>query len=348
MLDWLHGVKTHCKITFSGWHQWLPASGSFFVLAVITLNGFEIDSLGSRLASLVTPSSFLSNEAKLPADVLAIPSNHQKNGEGTALSHAKDSLDLPPNQKLDSLHSEAPPLLAGPSPTLLFSVPSRLPEKLGGLGIDDRKKLFIGLLLPTVTIALDEVKQERQQLLTIIAELGGLSPGLSFAEDKPGWQQQLGDDKSKFILGLTRKYRTENAEELVAMVNVLPPSLIIAQGAIESAWGSSRFAIEVNNLFGMYSNVDSSQSDSQDGGKTPKIMEYETILDSVRSYILNINRLSAYKELRRIRCQTLDPMLIAEGLAKYSERKEYYIADVKHIIARNNLQSFDTIILAAA
>lgn len=223
-------------------------------------------------------------------------------------------------------------------------VPSRIPGKIGAFDIDDRKKLFIDLLLPTVMVALDEVRQERQLLLAIIAELGVEPTELFFAEDQLGWQDRLGGDKSKFILGLTRKYRTESAEELVAMVNVLPPSLVIAQGALESAWGASRFAIEVNNLFGMYSSGDASLAKSPDGGKSPKIMQYDSILESVRAYVLNINRLSAYKELRRIRSQTLDPMLIADGLTRYSERKKYYIADVKNIIARNNLQDYDALI----
>ncbi len=225
-----------------------------------------------------------------------------------------------------------------------LSVPSRMPGKIGGVDSEDRKRLFIDILLPTVMVALDEVRQERQQLLAIIAELGLEPPELSFAEDQLDWQYRLGGDKSKFILGLTRKYRTESAAELVVMVNVLPPSLVIAQGALESAWGASRFAVEVNNLFGMYSSAGASLSKSHNGAKVPKIMEYDSILESVRAYVLNINRLSAYKELRRIRCQTLDPMLIADGLTQYSERKKYYIADVKHIIVRNNLQDYDALI----
>jgi len=345
MFDWLNVLKIRLGITVFYFHHWLSVLGYFSLLAAILLTGFEIDSIWLRLSPLIAPSSFVLNKSHAPTEVLVCHATRQELGARKNFHQAQGSPSLTPNQKLDPLVRGDNPLIAGHSPSLSLSVPSRLPEKLGNLDIEDRKKLFIDLLLPTVMVALDEVKQERQQLLTIIAELGGLSPDLSFDENIPGWQQQIGADNSKFILGLTRKYRTENADELVAMVNVLPPSLIIAQGAIESAWGASRHANKVNNLFGMYSNVDSGHTSSRDEGKAPKIMEYESILDSVRSYILNINRLSSYKKLRRIRSQTLDPMLIADGLTLYSERKEFYIADVKHIITHNNLQDFDTLII---
>jgi len=234
-------------------------------------------------------------------------------------------------------------LSASHVPSLVTSLPARLPASLAALDDEDQRKVFIDLLLPTVMVALDEVKQERQQLLAIIDELGGLSAIPSFVADDPLWQQKIGTDKANFILRLTLKYRTERAKELVGMVNVLPPSLIIAQGALESGWGVSRSALEDHNLFGMYS-TSSLLIGSQEGAKSPKIVEYESVLDSVRSYVLNINRLSAYKELRKLRRQTLDSMQIAEGLSQYSERKELYIADVKKIIIRNKLQDFDTLI----
>jgi len=226
-----------------------------------------------------------------------------------------------------------------------LSAATRLPERLARLEGEDRKKIFIGAVLPTVMVAVNEVKQEREKLLAILAELGDKAEEISFAEDQAAWQDRLGADKSQFILSLVRKYRTTSASELVAMVNVLPPSLILAQGAIESSWGGSRYAVEANNLFGMYASVGGGQAKSGDAG--PRIMEYDSILESVRAYVLNINRLPAYRELRRIRSRTLDPMLIAEGLSRYSERKEYYIKDIKHIIVLNRLQDYDALIHVA-
>lgn len=228
--------------------------------------------------------------------------------------------------------------------SMMSAIVPKMPEAMGELAGVERKKAFIGLMLPTVIIALDEVRQERQLLMAILTELGCDEDGLSFSEEQPDWQYQLGPDKVKFILALTRKYRTTSAHELVDKVNILPPSLILAQGAIESGWGASRIALDCNNLFGMYVGIVSSSSERS---SELRVIEYDTILDSVRAYILNLNRQSAYKTLREIRLQTLDPMRIAEGLTQYSERKALYIADVKLIIELNRLQHYDALILTA-
>lgn len=337
MIYCLTRITTRFKVTFLCCQQWLPPFASLSLLSALILSGGEIFPPELQLPSLTIPSYSVSTAA-----------NHQ--GLETGINHQPPTQQLARStkQRLKHLLSSGNPLLSPSSPSLPIALPTHLPENLAGLGGEERKKLFIGLLLPTVMVALDEVKQERQQLLSILAELGASSTDFTFAKNNPQWQQQVGIDKTTFILGLTRKYRTESATELLGMVNVLPPSLIIAQGALESAWGASRSAVKGNNLFGMYANVSSTLPNAQNGDRELKIMEYESILDSVRSYILNINRLAAYKELRRLRTKTLDPMRIAEGLTEYSERKEHYIADVKQIIAYNNLRNFDTLILFAA
>lgn len=345
MFNWFFALQNCLAAVVWRWHQWLPALRYFLVLAVL-VTGLGINAPGLRMFSLTRPLAAVRNEAG-SSFVRLFSSPHQQNQSfdaGGDLSQRQGPPALSVNKELFSVLKEPRPWGGGTIALSPLSVPSRMPGKIGGVDSEDRKRLFIDILLPTVMVALDEVRQERQQLLAIIAELGLEPPELSFAEDQLDWQYRLGGDKSKFILGLTRKYRTESAAELVVMVNVLPPSLVIAQGALESAWGASRFAVEVNNLFGMYSSAGASLSKSHNGAKVPKIMEYDSILESVRAYVLNINRLSAYKELRRIRCQTLDPMLIADGLTQYSERKKYYIADVKHIIVRNNLQDYDALI----
>jgi len=331
------------------WYQWFPVL-RYSLFAAVLMVGVGISTPNILFFSLTPPVAPFKNAAAASSTVLLFSSPHQQKRSveiGADSAPRQTASSQAANKELFSVLKESRPLGGGTIALAPLSVPSRMPGKISDVDIEDRKKLFIDLLLPTVMVALDEVRQERQQLLAIIAELGVEPADLFFTENQPHWQDRLGGDKSKFILGLTRKYRTESAEELVAMVNLLPPSLVIAQGALESAWGASRFAIEVNNLFGMYASNDTSRSKSQDGGKTPKIMEYDSILESVRAYVLNINRLSAYKELRRIRSKTLDPMLIADGLTRYSERKKYYIADVKNIIARNNLQDYDTLIADA-
>jgi Bax protein len=345
MQNWLNAVKIRCNTILFYWHQ----RHAFVYLSALAL--LSISGSGRDVLTLHTPSSIhfpiVFSHGNPPFVSQTSHKNLQKLRIERYFLHDQSPPSLTATQAFHFPLQANHPLITGTSPPVTTSLPSHFPDNLDELGSDERKKLFIDLLLPMVKVALEEVKQERQQLLMIISDLGGISENLYFSENNPIWQQQLGADKSKFILTLTRKYKTENAANLIGKVNILPPSLIIAQGAIESGWGSSRCAVEVNNLFGMYSSLINNQSSPQDGGKLPKAMAYESILDSVRSYVLNINTLSAYTKLRHIRSQTLDPMRIANGLTQYSARKECYIADIKQIIACNKLQHFDTLILDA-
>jgi len=225
---------------------------------------------------------------------------------------------------------------------------SRFPADLGTVTLPDKKKAFIVSVLPAAMVVLEEVQEERQELLAILDQLGGNPAELIFSKAHPGWMESLGANSVAFVETITKKYRTENATELLKRVNVLPLSLIVAQGAIESSWGSSRFATEANNLFGMWTwGQRGILPARRDAGKTHRIALYDSILESVRAYVLTINRVSAYDDLRQIRQETLDPYLLSEGLLHYSERKERYVEDVKRVIEANNLEGYDRISISA-
>lgn len=225
---------------------------------------------------------------------------------------------------------------------------SRFPADLGAVTAPDKKKAFIVSVLPAAMVVLDEIRMERQQLLSILDEIGGNPSELIFSNTHPGWMDSLSSNNIEFVEGLTKKYRTENAAELLSRVEILPLSLIIAQGAIESSWGSSRFAHQANNLFGMWTWGKKGLIPlRRDPGKSHRIALYDSILDSVRAYVLTINRVSAYDDLRKIRKQTLDSFALSKGLLNYSERKELYVEDVKRVIEANNLKNYDMMAFSA-
>lgn len=326
--------------------QWAPILGSVWVLALIQA-GVWGGPYAFRLSTHVDDRAHPST----PIDQSSTRSNASRAVDGElsleSISYAHDVYSTTSSVLQSEFVSLMSDLNLGDldiNTSIMSSIVPRMPETIGELAGEDRKKAFIGLMIPTVMVALDEVRQERQLLMAIISELGGDATGLYFAEDQLEWQYRIGTDKSRFIIALTKKYRTTSAQELADMINVLPPSLILAQGALESGWGGSRIALNSNNLFGMYSAM---VSNTPERTTVLRVMEYDTILDSVRAYILNLNRLSAYKKLREIRLQTLDPLQIADGLSKYSERKGLYIADVKLIIELNQLQHYDALLLAA-
>ena len=103
-------------------------------------------------------------------------------------------------------------------------------------------------------------------------------------------------------------------------------------------------ALTANNLFGMRTwGEEGIVPTKRDAGKNHRIVIYESILDSVQAYILNLNRLPAYDEFRRMRQATMDSVFLANGLSKYSIQGEEYIWNVQAVIHHNHLRDYDKV-----
>lgn len=217
------------------------------------------------------------------------------------------------------------------------------PNYPGHLDVSNKKQTFLRTLLPSIIIALKEVETERSMLLALIQKIS-FQPMMTLSENQTYWQNTLENDEIEFLLSTAKKYRSNEVSELLRKVKGYPVSLILAQGAIESSWGTSRFAVQGNNVFGVWTwSGKGIVPTARDEGKTHKVAVYDSILDSVRGYILNLNRHYAYNDLRKYREKTLDSLVLAEGLWAYSERRTEYVNDVKDVIESNNLQYFDTV-----
>jgi len=227
----------------------------------------------------------------------------------------------------------------------------RYPAEAGKLSdIPTKKRLFLHTLLPAALVAVNEIRQERARLDAILDEIdrcGGPGTTDDDFDTSASFNACLAPEEMEFLDNLCRKYRSRSLEQLRRRVNILPVSLIMAQGALESSWGGSRFASSANNIFGMWTwDEDGMVPRAREEGKLHKIRTYESILDSVRHYLLTINRHEAYNPLRMIRLQTFDSLALTEGLTLYSERGGDYIEDLKEVIRYNNLQRYDRYRLA--
>ena len=219
----------------------------------------------------------------------------------------------------------------------------------GQVDVATKKKLFLNTLLPVALTALTYVEQERDALRRIIEKIGVDPAELDFGDGSDSWQAGLTSEEADLLRFFTVKYRSSMADELMRRVNVVPVSLIMAQGAIESSWGTSRFASTGNNLFGIWTwGEEGIIPAKRDNGKKHKIAIYDSILDSVQAYILNLNRLSVYDGFRRMRQETMDSALLAKGLSKYSILREEYVWSVRTIIHQNNLRDYDKCFLVSA
>ena len=148
---------------------------------------------------------------------------------------------------------------------------------------------------------------------------------------------------------LMQKYKevakVKTDEELLARLKPHPVSITLAQAAIESAWGTSRFFKEANNVFGMWStNKDQTRiaaSEKRGGKRTIWLRKFKTIEDSIRAYYKMIAQAKAYERFRQLRLKYDDPYKITPGLNKYSELGDAYVKLVNQVIKHNNFTQYD-------
>lgn len=140
--------------------------------------------------------------------------------------------------------------------------------------------------------------------------------------------------------------KTKQLNTLLDRVNIVPRSLVLAQAANESAWGTSRFAVEGNNYFGQWCFTSGCGliPNSRASHAKHEVKVFSSPAESVRSYLHNINTHKAYANLRKIRAEKMQQnnfikgIALAEGLSQYSERGAEYIKEIQDIIRLNQLE----------
>jgi len=200
-----------------------------------------------------------------------------------------------------------------------------------------RKKLFINTLIPIIYSENLQILNDRKKILDWWRE----SDGENFSRDF--WPQ--------WLFELSEKYGSSdsNLGNLLVRVDIIPISLALAQAAIESGWGTSRYSREGNAVFGQYTFDESKGLKPRDRNMNEEffIKKFSNLSESVRSYLKNINTHLAYADFReerkklRMNGENLSGYKLVNFLKDYSERREFYIKDVKEIITSNNFQKFD-------
>ncbi len=201
--------------------------------------------------------------------------------------------------------------------------------------VKQKKRAFFSYLYPMVVHSNQKILQLRKQIQALSK------------------QKLLTDEDTTFIEQLAEKYKvsteqplTKQLQKLLVKVDILPPSLVLAQAANESSWGTSRFATQANNFFGQwcFRRGCGLVPESRDDEAIHEVAKFKTVFHSVQSYMLNLNRHPAYKELRMIRHQLKkqqQPLIgsaLAQGLESYSERGEDYVAEINQMIRYNKLE----------
>ena len=131
-------------------------------------------------------------------------------------------------------------------------------------------------------------------------------------------------------------------------MDIVPVSIAIAQAANESGWGTSRFALEGNALFGQWTwSKKGISPKNKDPNKSHKVLQFQILRASVRAYKNNLNTHNAYREFREVRAQLRQENVIVEGdkltkyLKNYAAIGEKYVSILDDIIEKNSLTDFD-------
>ncbi|MFA6685017.1 MAG: glucosaminidase domain-containing protein, partial [Arcobacteraceae bacterium] len=156
------------------------------------------------------------------------------------------------------------------------------------------------------------------------------------------------------LLQLKKKYKIARLYDLRAYlrkIDIIPPSLALAQASLESGWGKSRFAKEANNLFGQWTYTGNGMvPENREEGKIHTIRIFRDLEDSVENYMLNLNIGWAYTDFRQKRYElrqkneTLDGYLLSETLLEYSSAGQAYVDDLKTMIDTNGFRRYDYLI----
>ncbi len=148
----------------------------------------------------------------------------------------------------------------------------------------------------------------------------------------------------KRLIELKKEYNAKTNQELLIALKPHPISIALAQAAIESGWGTSRFYKKGKNIFGVWSfdeNEPRIAASKKRGNETIYLKKFSTIEDSIRNYYKVLSTNKAYKEFKKVNYNSNDPIEIAKHLTNYSEQKEEYTKKIISILKYNNFRKYD-------
>lgn len=224
----------------------------------------------------------------------------------------------------------------------IFSVPI-FADNLSNLSTQQMQ--FVNFMVPKINQANHEILILRKHLIY-----------LRFIEQKG---KTLDAKQKQWLYKLAHDYKITDVdfahqkawEMLMKKVDILPDSLVLAQAINESGWGNSYFATNGHNYFGQWCTKPGCGlvPRKRPKGATYEVSKYASPLDSVRSYIHNVDSHRSYRELRDLRYQLrlnhkiLSGIVLAEGMNHYSQRGDVYVRILQDIIKRYNFSALDKV-----
>jgi len=210
---------------------------------------------------------------------------------------------------------------------------TKLPKDLKTLGDTKKKReLFIKIVLPLILDANKQITEDRKKLFKIL--------GKNF--------NTVGE--RVWLNRRFKQYKIEDRDlaKLKMRMDIIPVSMALAQAANESGWGTSRFALEGNALFGQWTwSKKGISPKNKDPNQNHKILQFQILKASVTAYKNNLNTHNAYKEFREVRAKLRQEnkkiigLDLTQYIKNYAAIGEKYVAIIEDIIVKNSLTDFD-------
>ncbi|HKL37811.1 MAG TPA: glucosaminidase domain-containing protein [Bacteroidales bacterium] len=198
------------------------------------------------------------------------------------------------------------------------------------LPLQERKEKFLDLLLPSVLTAAHGIEQTRERIAAL--------------HEQMQQQEPVSKEDSLFVQKQLKAWEAEDIEQLLnEKLLTRPNSVMLAQAALETGWGSSRFFVAANNTFGVWSfNPKESriQAKGTREGTPVYVKKYDNLSASIIDYYKVISN-GPYDEYREARKRTSDPYVLVEYLFRYSELGQEYINRLKTVMRKADMEKYD-------
>lgn len=220
---------------------------------------------------------------------------------------------------------------------LLAPGPATLPDFSSFERADARKSAFFEFLAPIVVSENRRILDQRERLEALAPKVEDDKPLARFDRH---WMRKLA---AEYELDWPGESRERTLARLLERVDIVPVPLALVQAAKESGWGRSRFARLGNNLFGhwCYERGCGIVPAQRGEDAAHEVAAFDSVRQSVRRYINNLNTHPSYRPMRRIRSAEREAgaepraLSLADGLIRYSQRREAYVEEIKQMIRAN-------------
>ena len=212
---------------------------------------------------------------------------------------------------------------------------TQFPRDLDNLqSVQLKKETFIKIVLPLIVAENEKILDDREKLKVLIDK--------KFTSDleKQWLRQKL----------LEYKVKKGNLDELFFRMDMIPVSIALAQAAKESGWGTSRFALEGNAIFGQWTwDGQGIAPLKRDGDKNHKILKFPILRASVKAYKNNLNTHKSYSKFRekrktlRIKNKKISGLALTDTLKNYAQTGSEYTKILNQIIKQNRLSDFEPV-----